>query len=34
MNQYVNKAIDGRDNFYDNVEERRKLEQAAKVLFG
>ena len=30
----VNKAIDGRDNSYDDVEERRKLEQAAKVLFG
>jgi len=34
MNQYVNKAIDGMVNSYDNVEERRKLEQAAKMLFG
>jgi len=30
----VNKAIDGREKSYDDIEERRKLEQAAKMLFG
>lgn len=30
----VNKAIDGKDSAYDDVEERRALEQAAKMLFG
>ena len=30
----VNKAIDGRETAYDDIEERRKLEQAAKMLFG
>lgn len=29
----VNKAIDGKESAYDDIEERRKLEQAAKVLF-
>ena len=29
----VNEAIDGRETAYDNVEERRELEQAAKILF-
>ena len=31
---HINKGIDGRDNSYDDVEERRKLEEAAKMLFG
>ena len=30
----VNKAIDGKEASYDNVEERRQLEEAAKKLFG
>ena len=30
----VNYAIDGRENSYDDVDERRELEQAAKLLFG
>ena len=30
----VNKAIDGREYAYDDVEERRALEAAAKMLFG
>ena len=30
----VNYAIDGRENSYDDVAERRELEQAAKLLFG
>ena len=30
----VNKAIDGKESAYDDVEERRALEQAAKMLFG
>ncbi len=29
----VNEAIDGRESAYDDVEERRELEQAAKILF-
>ena len=29
----VNRAIDGKENAYDDIEERRKLEQAAKMLF-
>jgi len=28
------KAIDGRESAYDDVEERRELEQTAKILFG
>ena len=31
---YVNKEIDGKENAYDNTDERRELEQAAKMLFG
>ena len=31
---HVHKAIDGREKAYDDVEERRMLEQAAKKLFG
>lgn len=30
----VNYAIDGRENSYDDVAERRELEQVAKLLFG
>ena len=30
----VNKEIDGKENAYDNTDERRELEQAAKMLFG
>ncbi|WP_458407883.1 helix-turn-helix domain-containing protein [Anaerotignum sp.] len=30
----VIKAIDGKESAYDDAEERRKLEQAAKMLFG
>ena len=30
----INKAIDGRENAYDDTAERRSLEQAAKMLFG
>ena len=30
----VIKAIDGKESTYDDVEERRALEQAAKILFG
>lgn len=30
----VNRAIDGKQSAYDDVDERRKLEQAAKRLFG
>ncbi len=30
----VNMAIDGRENAYDDIEERRELERAAKILFG
>jgi len=30
----VNKAIDGKESSYDDIEERRELEQAAKMLFG
>lgn len=30
----VNKAIDGRESAYDTVEERRALEETAKMLFG
>ena len=30
----VVKAIDGREKSYDDVQERRELEQAAKMLFG
>lgn len=30
----VNKATDGKESAYDDVEERRALEQAAKMLFG
>jgi len=30
----VNKEIDGKESAYDDIEERRELEQAAKLLFG
>ena len=30
----VNKAIDGREHSYDDAEERRALEETAKILFG
>lgn len=30
----VNKAIDGKESAYDDIAERRELEQAAKILFG
>ncbi len=30
----VNKAIDGKESAYDDIEERRELEQAAKMIFG
>lgn len=30
----VNKAVDGKEHAYDDIEERRALEQAAKMLFG
>jgi len=30
----VNKEIDGKERAYDDIEERRELEQAAKLLFG
>jgi len=30
----VHKAIDGRKHAYDDTEERRALEQAAKMIFG
>jgi len=30
----VNKEIDGKEHSYDDAEERRQLEQAAKMLFG
>lgn len=30
----VNKAIDGKENAYDDMAERRALEEAAKILFG
>ncbi|MBQ8597550.1 MAG: helix-turn-helix domain-containing protein [Lachnospiraceae bacterium] len=30
----VNQAIDGKESAYDDAEERRALEQAAKMLFG
>lgn len=30
----VNKAIDGKENAYEDIEERRQLEEAAKRLFG
>lgn len=30
----VNKAIDGKENAYEDLEERRQLEEAAKRLFG
>ncbi|MBQ5684003.1 MAG: hypothetical protein IIV26_10840, partial [Peptococcaceae bacterium] len=30
----VNKAIDGKEKSYDDVEERRALEEAAKRFFG
>ncbi len=30
----VNKAIDGKESAYDDVEERRELERTAKILFG
>lgn len=31
---HVNRAIDGKENAYDDIEERRELEEAAKMLFG
>lgn len=30
----VNRAIDGKENAYDNIAERRELERAAKMIFG
>jgi len=30
----VNKTIDGKESAYDDIEERRELEQAAKMIFG
>lgn len=30
----VNRAIDGKESAYDDIEERRELERAAKMLFG
>ena len=30
----VNKAIDGKESVYDDIEERRELEHTAKILFG